>query len=127
MLNKLNMSEILIEALELLLEKEVNDLIVFTNKLKGGDNSWTNDSQVSAEYISDRTAHRNEKIDEIFTLLQDLKLESNFDKCSALMKELKDEYDCGSDELDLDEYLYQNYRYLKLEDCKRIITTLKDI
>jgi len=121
------MSEILIEALELLLEKEVNDLIVFTNKLKGGDNSWTNDSQVSAEYISDRTAHRNEKIDEIFTLLQDLKLESNFDKCSALMKELKDEYDCGSDELDLDEYLYQNYRYLKLEDCKRIITTLKDI
>ena len=127
MLNKLNMSEILIEALELLLEKEVNDLIVFTNKLKGGDNSWTNDSQVSAEYISDRTAHRNEKIDEIFTLLQDLKLESNFDKCSALMKELKDEYDCGSNELDLDEYLYQNYRFLKLEDCKRIITTLKDI
>ena len=127
MLNKLNMSEIIIEALELLLEKEVNDLIVFTNKLKGGDNSWTNDSQVSAEYISDRTAHRNEKIDEVFILLQDLKLESNFDKCSALMKELKDEYDCGSDELDLDEYLYQNYRYLKLEDCKRIITTLKDI
>lgn len=112
----MNKNAILIDALDLLLEVEIN---TFDDRVKELER------EESLEFMANETIAYNDRINDMVKILADLKRDYQFDMSIEIMEELEGRYGFFRSQYSLHEYFFLHYKRLSIEDCTRILTILK--
>jgi len=113
----MNKNAILIDALDLLLEVEIN---TFDDRVRELE------EEGSLEFIANETIAYNDRINDMVKILADLKRDYQFDMSIEIMEELEGRYGFfDRRQYSLHEYFVLHYKRLSIKDCTRILTILK--
>jgi len=112
----MNKNAILIDALDLFLEVQIN---TFDDRVRELE------EEGSLEFIANETIAYNDRINDMVKILADLKRDYQFDMSIEIMEEFEGRYGFFRSQYSLHDFFILHYKRLSIKDCTRILTILK--